>query len=145
MDDTTAPAAQTDPSVAESVADLSARALAYARALKELVASEAALAKINLARLLIGALFLPALALGLVVAVDALLAAWLYALGGHWLPAIAVVVLCDLAALLALFWEVRKWWRSLSLPRSRAAITALWSSHDDAQTNRERAPALGAG
>jgi hypothetical protein len=144
MDETPATAPGAAP-VDASLADLSARAIDYARALKELVVSEAAVAKFNLARLLIGALLLPAIALGLVVAADALIAALLFELSGHWLFAIAAVALCNVAALFALLWALRSWWRSLSLPRSRAAITALWTRHDDTQTEGEHSPALGAG
>jgi len=144
MDETSAPTASTPASVDESLAELTARALAYAHALKDLVSSEAALARINLARLFVGALLLPAFALGVVVAADALLAASLFELTASWLLAIGVVVLFDVVAMLALLWALRSWWRSLSLPRSRAAITALWSRHDGAQTTSERSPALGA-
>jgi hypothetical protein len=98
----------------------------YARALGQLVASEAELAKVNLTRILIVALLVPALAGGAVLALDA----WFAALLAHWLPgwipAIGAVALANVAALALSLWLLRGWWRTLSLPRSRAALSSLW-------------------
>ena len=145
MDDAPATGAPGAAPVDASLAELSTRALDYARALKDLVVSESAVARINLARLLIGALLLPALALGLFVCADALLAELLFELSGRWLFSIAAVTLCNFAALLALLRALRRWWHSLSLPRSRAALTALWTRHDDTHADGAQSPALGAG
>jgi hypothetical protein len=41
-----------------------------------------------------------------------------------------VVALLDIAALLGLLWLLRSWWRTLSLPHSRQALTRLWRNHD---------------
>jgi hypothetical protein len=148
MDDPAAAAAPAAPGttpIEASLAELSSRAFDYARALMELVVTEAAVARINFVRLLIGALLVPALALGLFVCADALLADILFELSGRWLFALACVMLCNVVALLVLLWMLRSWWRSLSLPRSRAAITALWTRHDDTQAKGAQPPALGTG
>jgi len=122
--------ADESPAAAVPHADASFATLArdtaeYARAWGSLAASEAALAKINLVRLLVLALIVPALALGVVLGIDALLAALAFRLLQNWGLAIASVVLVDLGLLLGVFALLRQWWRSLSLPRSRAELSRL--------------------
>jgi len=127
--ETTEPAvADESPAAAVPNADASFATLArdtaeYARAWGSLVVSEAALAKVNFVRLLVLVLIVPALAFGVLLGIDALLAA----LAFHWLQdwslAVTGVVLVNLGLLLAVFALLRQWWRSLSLPRSRAELS----------------------
>lgn len=98
----------------------------YARALGQLVASEAELAKVNLTRILIVALLVPAIAAGAVLAVNAWFAAVLASWLKSWPLAIGAVALIDVGALAGALWLLRGWWRTLSLPRSRAALSSLW-------------------
>ena len=98
----------------------------YARALGHLVASEAELAKVNLVRILIVALLLPAIAAGAVLSLDAFFAALLFRWMQDWSFAIGTVALANLVVLACLFLALRSWWRTLSLPRSRAAFASLW-------------------
>ena len=114
---------------------------AFIKAWARLVSSEAAVARASLSSLLIGALLVPALAFALLVALDAVLATLLFELTHHWLLAAVVVLVLDAAALLYLLRRLRNWWRTLSLPHSRQALTRLWSSHDDPSEERATAPA----
>ena len=98
----------------------------YARALGQLLASEAELAKVNLLRILAMALIVPAIAAGAVLGFDAMFAALLVRWIGDWAWAIGAVALFNVALLACAFVLLRAWWRTLSLPRSRAAIAALW-------------------
>lgn len=147
MDDTEPGTAGTAPDVATaddiSFGDFARHLGAFAGAWWRLLASEAALARINLSHLLLGALLLPALALASVIAVDAALAALLFEFTHHWLLAVTVIALLDIAALLGLLWLLRSWWRTLSLPHSRQALTRLWRNHDDQSdvAQRESTPA----
>ena len=127
--ETTEPAvADESPAAAAANAEASFVALAkdtaeYARAWGSLVVSEAALAKVNLVRLLVLALVVPGLALGLLLGIDALLAALAFPWLQDWSLAVAAVVLVNLGLLLVVFALLRQWWRSLSLPRSRAELS----------------------
>jgi hypothetical protein len=120
------PAGIADRELAASLAGLARDSSGYARALGQLVAGEAELAKTNLTRLLVVALLAPAIAAGSVMTLDAMLAAllmrWLHA----WTWAIGIVAAANVALLLTSLWLLRTWWRSLSLPRSRAALGRLW-------------------
>ena len=98
----------------------------YARALGQLLASEAELAKVNLLRILAIALIVPAIAAGAVLGFDAMFAALLVHWMGDWAWAIGAVALFNVLLLACAFALLRAWWRTLSLPRSRAAIAALW-------------------
>jgi hypothetical protein len=97
----------------------------YVRAWSALLGSETRLARISLVRLALAALVIPALALGICIALDALLVTalnhWLH----EWSSCIAIVLAIDLVALGALLLAMRRWWRNLSLPRSREALTRL--------------------
>ena len=114
---------------------------AFIKAWTRLVSSEAAVARASLSSLLIGALLVPALAFALLVAVDAVLATLVFELIHHWLPAALAVLVLDAAALLFVLRLLRNWWRTLSLPHSRQALTRLWSSHDDPSEERAAPPA----
>jgi hypothetical protein len=147
MDDTQPGTASTPPGVTPpddvSFGEFARHLGGFAGAWWRLLASEAALARVNLSHLLLGALLLPAIALASVVAVDAALAALLFELTHHWLLAVGVVALLDIAALLGLLWLLRSWWRTLSLPHSRQALTRLWRNHDPENdlAQREGTPA----
>jgi len=95
---------------------------AYARALGQLAFSEAALAKVNFTRLLLLALAVPAIVFGILLGVDALLAALALRLFGDITLAFASVLAVNTGLLVLTLLLLRRWWRSLSLPRSRAAL-----------------------
>jgi hypothetical protein len=128
-DETSPSSVQTEASAAEptdaeiSLTELARHTAAYVRACWELFASEAALAKSNLVRLLIAALVVPAMAIGVLLGLDGLLAALAYRWSQDWAIALVAVLLLNLAGLLALIMLLRRWWGSLSLPRSRAALS----------------------
>jgi hypothetical protein len=109
-----------------TLADVVHDSAEYARALGQLVASEAELAKVNLVRILIVALLLPAIAAGAFLSLDAFAAALLFRWMQDWSLAIGAVALANLVLLAGSFWALRSWWRTLSLPRSRAAFASLW-------------------
>ena len=106
-----------------SLADLARNTAEYARAWGSLAASEAALAKVNFIRLAVCALLVPALALGILLGFDALLVALAFRWLQDWSLAVTCVLLLNIAALLGLFALLRRWWRTLSLPRTRAALS----------------------
>jgi hypothetical protein len=127
--DTAAPAAPAPDSIAGASASLHTLVRdsgEYARALGQLLASEAELAKVNLLRILAIALIVPAIAAGAVLGLDAMFAALLVRWIGDWAWAIGAVALFNVVLLACSFVLLRAWWRTLSLPRSRAAIAALW-------------------
>ena len=97
-------------------------AAAYARALGQLALSEAALARVNLVRLLLLALAVPAIVFGILLGFDALLAALALRLSSDWSIAIVSVLVVNATLLVLTLTLLRRWWRSLSLPRSRAAL-----------------------
>jgi len=111
------------------VTDLARDAIAFGRAWLNLVAGEAALAKINLFRLLLGALLILAVAIGLIASIDAVAAVLLFVLCGNWLIAVVSTAILNVVLLVVLLWLVRSWWRTLSLPQSRQALSRLWRSH----------------
>jgi hypothetical protein len=136
-----APPAQPS-SAADGDADPSLVALAknsarFVRAWGSLVAGEAALARVNLGRLLLLALFIPAIAIGIVLGLDGVLAGLLYRLVSDWALALGAVVLINLGLLVGVLVLLRRWWRTLSLPRSREALTSLWRDQDDNGTSGE--------
>jgi hypothetical protein len=108
-----------------SLSELAAHTSAYARAWGGLFLSEAALAKRNLIRILLVALVVPAIALSILLCVDALIAGLLEIWLHTWIGAIALTLLCNMIGLAGLFFLLRSWWRTLSLPRTRAALTRL--------------------
>ncbi|HET7778567.1 MAG TPA: hypothetical protein VFL07_08445, partial [Rudaea sp.] len=68
------PASAVDGDADASLVDLARNSTRFVRAWGSLVASEAALARVNLGRLLLLALFIPAIAIGLVLGLDGVLA-----------------------------------------------------------------------
>lgn len=126
------PAAAARPSEASTqdieLTRLARDASAYVRALGHLALSEAALARVNFVRLLLLALALPAIVFGILLGVDALLAALLLRLLKDWTFAVFGVVVINAALLGVTLLLLRRWWRSLSLPRSRAALSRVLES-----------------
>lgn len=122
------PAAASPPNAACDAATLASFARSAgdcAKAWTELLASETRLARASGLRLLLAALIVPVLALGAFIALDALLVMCLHALLDGWIAATAITLLIDVAALCALGLAMRRWWRNLSLPRSRKALTEM--------------------
>jgi uncharacterized membrane protein YqjE len=108
-----------------SLRELAAHTGDYARAWGSLFLSEAALAKTNLFKLLLIALLVPAVALSSLLCLDAVLAALLHSLLQNWIYAILIVFVMNLLGLVAMYWLLRGWWRTLTLPRTRAALSRL--------------------
>jgi hypothetical protein len=98
---------------------------AYIQAWSELFASEMRLAHVSLVRLGFAVLVLPALALGICIALDAFLVTVLNRLLHDWSSCLALVLFTNLIAAYGLLVAMRRWWRNLSLPRSRGALTQL--------------------
>ena len=113
------------PVDAASISDLARDTSAYMHAWSELAISETRLARASLIRLAFAVLVVPALVLTICVAANAVGAALL----NHWLngwgSSLAIVLGLDAAGLCVLLVAMRRWWRNLSLPRSRAALTHL--------------------
>jgi hypothetical protein len=110
---------------AASIAELARDTSDYVRAWSALVASETRLASTSALRLALAALVIPALTLAICITVDALVAAVLNRWLHDWSSCIAVTLLLNLAGLCAVLIAMRRWWRNLSLPRSRGALTHL--------------------
>ena len=133
------PASAVDGDRDPSLVDLARNSTRFVRAWGSLVASEAALARVNLGRLLLLALFIPAIAIGIVLGLDGVLAGLLYRLLSDWALALGAVVLINVGLLVGVLVLLRRWWRTLSLPRSREALTSLWRDHDDNGTRGKNA------
>jgi hypothetical protein len=97
----------------------------YVQAWSTLVASETRLASVSLVRLGVAALLIPALALGICITLNAFLTALLHRLLQDWSTCLAIVLFVNLVGAYGLLVAMRHWWRNLSLPRSRAALTQL--------------------
>ena|SRR5450432_653204 len=108
-----------------SLGDLARDTSDYVHAWSSLLASETRLARISAVRLIFAALVIPALALGICITLDALLAAVLNRWLQDWSICFAIVLCADLAGLCALLLAMRRWWHNLSLPRSRGALSHL--------------------
>lgn len=119
------PAPQSAPVDAASIGDLARDTSAYLHAWSELVISETRLARASLVRLAFAALVVPALVLSICVAANALGAAVLNRWLGDWSSSLAIVLSLDVVGMGVLLWAMRRWWRNLSLPRSREALTHL--------------------
>ena len=133
----------TDPNVAvegapagtvpadSSLGDLARDTGAFAKTWFRLITSEAALARVNLVRIVLVALLVPAIAIGIVAGVNGIVVTLLYALIASWPLAFLGAALLNVAILVWMLWMLRNWWRTLSLPRSRKALTGLWSKKND--------------
>ena len=95
-----------------------------------LLASEAGLAKVNLVRLLVVGLLFPAVAFAAIVAIDGLGTALLQRWLDSWILSIGIVAAVNIFAVLGMLWMLRSWWRTLSMPRSRAALHNLLARPD---------------
>lgn len=133
-----------DAGAEPSLAGFASHALDFAHAWGNLLAGEAALAKSNAVLLVAGVVLLLTLLLTTFVAVDAVIAASVFALLPNWIVATASALLVDVAAMIALLLLLRGWWRSLSLPQSRAALKRLWRTPDEREKGRQGADARGA-
>lgn len=119
---------------ANSLGDLARDTGAFAKAWFRLITSEAALARVNLVRIVLVALLVPAIAIGIVAGVNGIVVSLLYALSQSWPLAFLGATVLNIAILAWMLWMLRNWWRTLSLPRSRKALTGLWSKKNDLAT-----------
>ena len=124
VDPATHSAEESAPNAA-SIGDLAQDTSAYVSAWSELVASETRLAGASAGKLVLAALVIPALALAICIIVDALIVAVLNRWLHDWSSCIALALLLNLTGLAALLFGMRRWWRNLSLPRSRGALRHL--------------------
>lgn len=113
---------------ASSAADLAHDSSAYLRAWSVLFVAETRLARTSALRLVFAALVVPVLAFTICISVDALIVTLLNRWLHEWSLCIAITALLDLTGLCVLLLAMRHWWRNLSLPRSRAALTHLLGS-----------------
>jgi hypothetical protein len=67
------------------------------------------------------------------------LAGLMYRVVSDWALALGGVVLINLGLLVGVLVLLRRWWRTLSLPRSREALIGLWRDNDDNRTRGENA------
>jgi hypothetical protein len=113
------------PDATASIGELARATSTYVRAWSTLLASETRLAGQSAIRIALSVLIFPAIVSAMLLASDALVASvvnhWLH----DWAACIAIVLFLDLAALCALLVAMRRWWRDLSLPRSRDALVQL--------------------
>jgi|SRR5882724_797284 len=107
------------------IGDLAHDTSDYVRAWSMLLVSETRLARASVVRLTFAALIIPALMLGICITLDALVAAVLDRWLRDWSSCIAIVLLANLVGLYSLLLGMRRWWRNLSLPRSRDALAHL--------------------
>jgi hypothetical protein len=114
-----------EPAPTASVGAVAHDTSEYVRAWSALLASETRLARVSLVRLGLAALIVPALALGICITLDAFLVTVLNRLLGDWSSCLAMVLLANLAGAYGLLVAMRRWWRNLSLPRSRGALAQL--------------------
>jgi len=110
---------------AGSLGDLAVDSANYIRAWSRLFADETRLAGASMVRLAFGLLIVPALALVICAALDALLASVLQRWLHDWASSIAIVLGLNIVCLFGLLVSIRRWWRNLSLPRSRTALGHL--------------------
>ena len=119
--------AANDPTDAPTtpLGDLARHSVDYARTWSELFACEAQLARVSVHHLVWAMLWAGVLVLCAALAANAMVAAvanrWLQ----DWATALALTLLLNLAALLALLFAMRVWRQRLSLPRSRRARSDL--------------------
>ncbi|TLY51901.1 MAG: hypothetical protein E6K53_06050 [Gammaproteobacteria bacterium] len=110
---------------AESSADLRDDLGRYVQAWSRLFTHEVQLARTSMAWLFIGTGAIIATALTICITFAALAAFvadhWLH----DWAGDIAVALLLEGIALCTLLGAMRRWWRNLSMPRSRAALAHL--------------------
>jgi Putative Actinobacterial Holin-X, holin superfamily III len=116
-DDTAAPS--------PSLGDLAHGTSDYVRAWSALFAAETQLAGRSAVRLVLAALVIPALALGICITLDAFIAALLARWLHDWTLCIAITLILDLTALGLVLLAMRRWWRNLTLPRSRDALARM--------------------
>jgi hypothetical protein len=82
---------------------------------------------------------------GIVAGLDGVLAGLLHHMVADWTFAFGGVAVINLVLLFCVLLVLRRWWRTLSLPRSREALTRLWRDHDDNGTAGKNTDAQGDG
>lgn len=108
-----------------SLADVAKDTSQYVQAWSKLLASETRLAQASIGRLVLALLVAPALVLAICITFDALLVSLLQRWLHDWSSCMAIVLVLNLAGLFGLIYAMRRWWRNLSLPRSRSALSHL--------------------
>lgn len=110
---------------AHGIGSLAHHAGDYLRAWSELFGAEAQLARICVNRLLLAAVLVCFLVFGIVVTGNVLTAAILQSWLHDWASAVAFTLLLNFVALVGVLLAMRRWWRNLTLPRSRRALREL--------------------
>ena len=108
-----------------SLGDVAHDTSQYVQAWSKLLSSETRLARASIVRLALAALIVPALALAIGIAFDALVVSLLHRWLHDWSSCVAIVLVLNLAGLFGLVYAMRRWWHNLSLPRSRNALSRL--------------------
>jgi hypothetical protein len=122
------------------ISELAHHTADYVRAWSELFTCEAELARISAQRLVAATLWVCLLVLGVVINGNVLTAAVFNRWTQDWASSFALTLLLNCVVLVGLLLAMRNWWRRLSLPRSRRALSQLLERIGDADRERERAP-----
>jgi Putative Actinobacterial Holin-X, holin superfamily III len=109
-------------SAAPSLSDVAASGSQLLRAWVDLFDREFRLARRSLLSLVVSAVLLPVIVFSAWLAINAALVGVLERFTGGWLSAISATAAIQLIAIGTLVLLMRRWWRDLSLPQSRAAL-----------------------
>ncbi|HEX6833933.1 MAG TPA: hypothetical protein VF132_10415 [Rudaea sp.] len=113
------------PGQIDAIVALAHEGTEFLRNFLQLLLGETALAKMSLQRLVIAALIVPSVILTAWLALNALLAVLLERWLQSWIGATVIVLAFDGAIVAVFAIKMLRWWRDLSLPRTRAAIARL--------------------
>ena len=105
-----------------SLGDVASSSVGLVQAWLVLLDREAALARQSLVWLIVGTLMLPVFIIGIWIGMTAVCASLVQHLTGEWASAILVTTALQFLTLALLFYKMRRWWRDLSFPQSRAAL-----------------------
>ncbi len=111
-----------DPLNQPSLGDVASSTMGLVKAWLVLLEREAALAKKSLVWLMVGTLVLPIFIIGVWIGMIAACASLIQHLTGGWSSAILITTALQFFTLALLLYKMRRWWRDLSFPQSRAAL-----------------------
>ncbi len=125
MQEPTRPEAAADTFTQSSVEDVANSSVGLVQAWLVLLEREAALARHSLIWLIVGTLVLPVFIVGIWIGISAACASLVQHLTGDWASAIVITTALQFIALATLLSKIRRWWRDLSFPQSRAALIRI--------------------